>query len=160
GGHLVAVSIYMKYWFPNVPGALWIVAFSLALLYLNTGPVRSFAEFQYWFVMIKVVAVAVFVVLGVVQILRLTGAPAVGLKHLRGDPLPFGYTGVWLACCFVIYAFIGVEVVAVASGEAENPERTIPRALFQMVAGLTAIYLATTAVLVALMPWRDLGVGE
>jgi L-asparagine transporter-like permease len=160
GGHLVAVSIYMKYWFPNVPGALWIVAFSLALLYLNTGPVRSFAEFQYWFVMIKVVAVVVFVVLGVAQILGLAGAPAIGLQNLRGDPLPFGFTGVWLACCFVIYAFIGVEVVAVASGEAENPERTIPRALFQMVVGLTAIYLATTAVLVALMPWRDLGVGE
>jgi L-asparagine transporter-like permease len=160
GGHLVAISIYMKYWFPSVPGALWIVGFSLALLYLNTGPVRSFAEFQYWFVMIKVVAVVVFVVLGIAQILGLTGAPAIGLQNLRADPLPFGFTGVWLACCFVIYAFIGVEVVAVASGEAENPERTIPRALLRMVVGLTAIYLATTAVLVALTPWRELGVGE
>src|SRR5262245_7583706 len=160
GGHLVAVSIYMQYWFPDVPGALWVVGFSLALLYLNTGSVRSFAEFQYWFVMIKVVAVVVFVVLGLAAVLGLTGGAAIGSSNLRGDPLPFGLAGVWLACCFVIYAFIGVEVVAVASGEAENPERTIPRALLRMVLGLTAIYLATTAVLVALMPWKELGVGE
>ncbi len=160
GGHLVAVSIYMQYWFPTVPGVLWVVGFSLALLYLNTGPVRSFAEFQYWFVMVKVVAVVVFVVLGLAAIFGLAGAPAIGALHLQGDLLPFGLSGVWLACCFVIYAFIGVEVVAVASGEAEDPERTIPRALLRMVFGLTAIYLATTAVLVALMPWRELGVGE
>jgi L-asparagine transporter-like permease len=160
GGHLVAVSIYMQYWFPTVPGALWVVGFSLALLYLNSGPVRSFAEFQYWFVMIKVVAVVVFVVLGTAALLGLTGGSAIGTSNLRGDPLPFGFTGVWLACCFVIYAFIGVEVVAVASGEAENPERTIPRALLRMVFALTAIYLATTAVLLALLPWKELGVGE
>ena len=60
----------------------------------------------------------------------------------------------------MIYAFIGVEVVAVASGEAENPERTIPRAFLRMVFGLTAIYLATTVVLIALAPWRELGIGE
>jgi L-asparagine transporter-like permease len=160
GGHLVAVSIYMQYWFPDVPGALWVVGFSLALLYLNSGSVRSFAEFQYWFVMIKVVAVVVFVVLGAAALLGLTGGSAVGTANLRGDPLPFGFTGVWLAGCFVIYAFIGVEVVAVASGEAENPERTIPRALLRMVFALTAIYLATTAVLLALLPWKELGVGE
>jgi len=110
--------------------------------------------------MIKVVAVVVFVVLGLATVLGWTGAPAIGAQNLRGDLVPYGFTGVWLACCFVIYAFIGVEVVAVASGEAENPERTIPRALLRMVVGLTAIYLATTAVLVALMPWRQLGVGE
>jgi L-asparagine transporter-like permease len=160
GGHLVAVSIYMQYWFPAVPGALWAAGFALGLLYLNSGPVRSFAEFQYWFVMIKVVAVVVFVVLGLAAILGLAGSSAIGASNLTEDPLPFGLAGVWLACCFVIYAFIGVEVVAVASGEAENPQHTIPRALLGMVLGLTAIYLATTAVLLALTPWRELGVGE
>src|SRR5262245_66185078 len=78
GGHLVAVSIYMQYWFPAVPGVLWVVGFSIGLLYLNSGPVRSFAEFQYWFVMIKVVAVVVFVVLGTSGILGLAGGPPIG----------------------------------------------------------------------------------
>jgi L-asparagine transporter-like permease len=160
GGHLVAVSIYMQYWFPGVPGALWTVGFSVGLLFLNARPVRSFAEFQYWFVMVKVVAVVVFVVLGLATIFGLTGGAAAGVADLRADPLPFGLGGVWLACCFVIYAFIGVEVVAVASGEAKDPERSIPRAILRMVFGLAAIYLATTLVLLALTPWRQIGTGE
>ncbi len=160
GGHMVAVSIYMQYWLPHVPGALWVVGFSLALVYLNAGPVRSFAEFEYWFVMIKVVAVVVFVVLGLATILGLTGAAAGGAANFRGDLLPLGLSGMWLACCFVIYAFIGVEVVAVASGEAADPEKTIPRALIRMVLGLCAIYLTTTIVLLALMPWKEVGIGE
>ncbi len=160
GGHLVAVSIYMQYWFPTVPGALWTLGFSLGLLFLNASPVRSFAEFQYWFVMVKVVAVVVFVVLGLASILGLTGGGEAGAASFQSDPLPFGLSGVWLACCFVIYAFIGVEVVAVASGEAADPERSIPRAILRMVFGLTAIYLATTLVLLALTPWRQIGIGE
>jgi len=60
----------------------------------------------------------------------------------------------------VIYSFIGVEIVGVTSGEARDPERTIPRAFFRLVAGLSAIYLVTTALLVNLVPWNELGVGE
>jgi len=160
GGHMVAVSIYMQYWFPGVPAALWIVAFAAALVFLNARSVGSFGEFQYWFVMIKVMAVVVFVVLGLATIFGGTGGPSPGTRDLLADFLPFGGSGVWLACCFVIYAFIGTEVIAVSSGEAADPERTIPRAAIQMVVGLSILYLATTAVLVALMPWREIGVGE
>ena len=160
GGHMVAVSIYMQYWFPQVPGAIWTVAFSLALLFVNARAVGSFGEFQYWFVMIKVVAVAVFVVLGLATILGWTGTPAIGLRNVSGDLVPLGWSGVWLSCCFVIYAFIGTEVVAVASGEAADPERSIPRAALLMVVGLSLLYLTTTAVLLALLPWREIGVGE
>ena len=69
-------------------------------------------------------------------------------------------TGVWLGCCFVIYSFIGVEIVAVTSGEAADPARTIPAAMRRMVFGLSAIYIVTIALLVALTPWHQLGVGE
>ena len=52
-------------------------------------------------------------------------------------------TGVWLGCCFVIYSFIGVEIVGVTSGEAADPARTIPAAMRRMVFGLSAIYIVT-----------------
>ena len=74
--------------------------------------------------------------------------------------MPFGITGVWLGCCFVIYSFIGVEIVGVTSGEASDPARTIPAAMRRMVFGLSAIYIVTIALLVALTPWNQLGVGE
>jgi len=65
GGHMVAVSIYMGCWFPAIPGAVWIVAFSVALMYANSRDVATFGRFEYWFAMVKVVAIAIFVVLGV-----------------------------------------------------------------------------------------------
>jgi L-asparagine transporter-like permease len=67
---------------------------------------------------------------------------------------------VWLGCCFVIYSFIGVEIVAVTSGEAADPARTIPVAMRRMAVGLSAIYVVTITLLVALSPWNTLGVGE
>jgi L-asparagine transporter-like permease len=112
--------------------------------------------------MIKVVAVALFVGLAVLVVFGLTGEPALGLRHVTGQGgfMPFGITGVWLGCCFVIYSFIGVEIVGVTSGEASDPARTIPAAMRRMVFGLSAIYIVTIALLVALTPWNQLGVGE
>lgn len=162
GGQLVAASIYMSYWFPEVSGAVWVLAFALALLYVNAGAVGRLGAIEYWLVMIKIVAVLVFIVLAVLVITGATGTPAVGLQHLtaHGGFMPFGLTGVWLGCCFVIYSFIGVEIVAVTSGEAADPARTIPMAMRRMVVGLSAIYIVTITLLVTLTPWNTLGVGE
>jgi L-asparagine transporter-like permease len=162
GGQLVASSIYMTYWFPGVPGAVWVLAFAVGLLYMNSREVGRLGTIEYWLVMIKVVAVLVFIVVAALLIVGATGAPAVGLQHLtaHGGFMPFGLSGVWLGCCFVIYSFIGVEIGAVTSGEASDPARTVPVAMRRMVLGLSAIYIVTITLLVALTPWNTLGVGE
>jgi L-asparagine transporter-like permease len=59
-----------------------------------------------------------------------------------------------------MYSFIGVEIIGVTSGEASNPSSTVPTAMWRMVAGLSAIYIATIALLVTLTPWSEIGVGE
>ncbi|HEV7507127.1 MAG TPA: amino acid permease [Thermoanaerobaculia bacterium] len=162
GGQLVAASIYMHYWFPGVPGAVWVLAFAVLLVYVNSRAVGRLGTVEYWLVMIKVVAVALFVGLAVLIVFGLTGQPAIGLRNVTGQGgfLPFGLKGVWLGCCFVIYSFIGVEIVGVTSGEASNPARTIPVAMRRMVLGLSAIYIITITLLVALRPWQQLGAGE
>lgn len=162
GAQLVAASIYMAYWFPAVPGAVWVLAFAIALLYMNSRAVGRLGAIEYWLVMIKVVAVVVFIVLALLVLFGATATPAAGFSRLtaHGGFLPFGLSGVWLGCCFVIYSFIGTEIVAVTSGEAADPARTIPVAMRRMVLGLSAIYIATITLLVALTPWNSLGVGE
>ena len=162
GAQLVAASIYMAYWFPSVPGALWVLAFSVVLIYVNSRAVGSLGTIESWLVLIKVVAVMLFVGLAVLIVCGLTGEPAIGLRNLTGQRgfMPFGLQGVWLGCCFVIYSFIGVEIVGVTSGEATDPARTIPSAMRRMVLGLSAIYIVTIALLAALKPWNQLGVGE
>ena len=162
GAQLVAASIYMSYWFPQVPGAVWVLAFAVVLLYFNSRAVGQLGAIEYWLVMIKVVAVAVFIVVALLLIWGFTGAPAIGFGNItaHGGFMPFGVKGAWLGCCFVIYSFIGVEIVGVTSGEATDPARTIPAAMRRMVIGLSAIYIVTIALLVALKPWNELGVGE
>jgi len=162
GGHLVATSIYMQYWLPQVPGAVWIVLFSASLLYVNTRTVGTFGSFEYWFAMIKVVAIGLFVVLASAIVAGLAPPAVVTPGGPPAPPgfAPFGLAGIWLGACFTIYAVIGVEIVGVTSGEATDPRRTIPRAFRRLVFLLTAIYLVMTALLLAIVPWSQIGVGE
>ena len=162
GAQLVAASIYMGYWFPGVPGAVWVLAFTVLLIYANSRAVGRLGTLEYWLVMIKVSAIALFIALAVLIVSGGVGSAPAGFTNVtaHGGFAPFGAAGVWLGCCFVIYSFIGVEIVAVTSGEATDPARTIPRAMRRMVFGLSAIYIVTIALLVALTPWNRLGVGE
>lgn len=159
GGHLVAAAVYMRFWFPGVPDAVWVLAFAAVLLYSNSRAVGQLGAIESYLVLIKVVAVALFVVLAVLVLAGATGEPAIGVKHLtaHGGFAPFGLAGVWLGCCFTIYSFIGVEIVGVTSGEAADPARTIPPAMRRMVFGLSAIYLFTITLLAALTPWNQWG---
>src|ERR1041384_4264600 len=158
GGQPVAASIYMGFWFPSVPGAAWVFAFAVMLIYLNSRKVGRLGAIEYWLVMIKVVAVALFIGFGVLlhTLFAGRGDNATGLHGF----MPFGVTGVWLGCGLVIYSFIGVEIVGVTSGEASDPSHTIPRAMRRMVFGLSLIYIVTVTLLVALTPWNQLGIGE
>lgn len=162
GGHMVAVAVYMRYWFPDTPGVVWVASFSVLLVLANAGAVRAYAEAEYWLVMIKVVAVVAFVLLGFGLLAGLTGDAPIGLGNYAGHGgfMPAGLTGIWIASCFALYSFIGVEVVAVTSGEAKDPAVTIPKAMVRMVLGLSAIYLATVIVLVGVIPWNQTGLSE
>ena len=162
GGHMVAIATYMGFWFPNVSDTLWILLFSAALLYINARAVGTFGEFGYWFSMIKVVAIALFVALGILVLAGLVGENPPGLSNYfaHGGFLPKGWWGVWLAACFTFYSFIGIEMAAVASGEVKDPETTIPRTYRTLVFGLSLIYIVTTAVLVGIIPWSSFGVSE
>ena len=162
GAQLVAASIYMGYWFPGVPGAVWVLVFSALLLYINTWAVGRLGTLEYWLVMMKVLALMIFAGLALLVLSGLSGQPAIGLRNLteHGGFMPFGMSGVWLGCCFAIYSFIGVEIIGVTSGEASDPAQTIPRAMRRMVFGLSAIYIVTIILLAALTPWNQMGVGE
>jgi AAT family amino acid transporter len=161
GGHMIAVATYMRFWFPDVPSVVWVLGFAALILYLNSRAVGRLGTIEYWLTMIKVVAVVLFVGLGVLLVVGATGQPAVGLRHLTDDGFaPFGVTGIGLGCCYALYSFVGVEIVGVTSGEATDPARTIPKAARRLVLGLSAIYIVTVTLLTTLVPWRELGADQ
>jgi amino acid transporter, AAT family len=144
-------------WFPGVHGAVWVLGFAVVLLYLNSRAVGRLARVEYWLVLIKVAAVALFVVLAILFVVGATGQPAIGVHNLTDHGFaPFGASGIWFGCCFGIYSFIGVEIVGVTSGEAADPARTIPAAMRRLVLGLSAIYIVTVTLLTVVTPWQQL----
>src|SRR5262249_2116813 len=140
----------------------WVLAFAIALFVANSRAVGQLGIVETWLVFIKLAAVASFVVVASLSVFGVTADRSIGFQHVTGHGgfMPFGVGGVWLACAFVIYSFIGVEIVGVTSGEAADPARSIPKAMRRMVIGLSAIYIVTIALLVALRPWNELGAGE
>jgi L-asparagine transporter-like permease len=159
GGEAVAVGVYMTFWFPGSPVWLWSLGFAVALLFVNSRSVKNFGSFEYWFALIKVVAIIAFIVLGAAAILGI-GRPAIGLHNLVGLPggfMPHGPRGVWMAVIMGIFAFNGIELIAVTSGEAEDPVKVIPAALRGMAFRLFVFYLLALAVIVTFVPWTSIG---
>jgi len=161
GAEVTAVAIYFSFWFPSVPQWVWVVGVSIGLVALNTQQVARFGEFEYWFALIKVLAIVVFIVVGLGLILGLGPHPAVGLSNLtaHGGFLPFGWKGVWLALTLALTSYMGVEIIAVTAGEAERPEETIPRAMRTIVFRLILFYVLAITIMLAMAPWNHAGTG-
>ncbi|CAD6519861.1 GABA permease [Paraburkholderia hiiakae] len=161
GGEAIAVGVYMGLWFPGIPVWMWSIAFGIALVYINCRSVTNFGSFEYWFALIKVVAILGFIVVGLAHVFGIgTGTPAVGLHNLTGLPggfMPHGFSGVWMGVLMAIFSFYGVEIVAVTSGEAQDPSRAIPHALRSMVLRLTLFYILALGIMVAYLPWTEAG---
>ena len=156
GGELIASATYMGYWFPEVPGLVWVVIFSGLLLVVNFWDVGHYGQFEFWFAMIKVVTIAAFVILGAA--LLLTGRAAPQYTN-HGGFFPAGVFAPLLAITFAIYTFGGVEFVAVTSGESRSVKE-VAKAVRMTFLTLTLVYLGAIIVLVGIMPWNQAGVTE
>src|SRR2546423_6491074 len=105
GAEVTAVAIYFGFWFPGVPPWVWVVGMASALIAINTAHVGVFGELEYWFALIKVVAIVAFIAVGLVLVTGIGPRPATGFRYLVEGPggfLPNGWRGVWLALTLVI----------------------------------------------------------
>jgi AAT family amino acid transporter len=162
GAEVTAVAIYFGFWFPGAPQWVWVLAAAAGLVAINTAQVDRFGEFEYWFALVKVVAILAFIAVGVFRVTGIGPWPAVGVRNLTDVPggfLPHGWQGVWLSLTIVITSYMGVEVIAVTSGEAEHPEASIPRAMRSMVLRLIVFYVAAIAAMLMMTPWTEIGRG-
>jgi AAT family amino acid transporter len=156
GAEMVAAAVYMGLWFPSVPAIVWVAVFSAALLLVNLLDVGDYGRFEFWFAMVKVVTIAAFVVLGAALLFTGHVAPQ---YTAQGGFFPLGVLAPFLAMTFAIYAFGGIEFVAVSSGEARSPDE-IAKAVRITFGMLTVLYLGAMAILVGVMPWNRAGVSE
>ena len=159
GTEVTAVALYMHFWFPAPPGWVWILGFSALLITVNALSVGVFGAVEYWFSAIKVTAIVLFIVLGGYLAAR---APAVAAHNYldHGGLLPRGLWGAWVAVIMAIFSYFSIEMIAVAAGEAAQPELAVTRAFRATVVRLALFYLLTLALVLAIVPWPAVGTDE
>ena len=156
GAELTASASYMAYWLPVVRGEIWVIIFSALLLLVNLRSVGSFGRFEFWFSMIKFATIVAFILAGAALLL---GGRVAAQYTAQGGFFPKGPIAPLLAVFWAIYAFGGVEMLAVTTGESSS-SRDIPRAARLTFFLLAGLYLGAITVLVGVMPWNHTGVTE
>lgn len=159
---IVAASIYVRLWVPPAYSLYFGLGFAFLMTVVNLRSVGSFGEFEFWFSLVKVVAIAAFIVIGGAFIVGVFGGRRLGLDNYvgQGGFLPLGLAGVALATVLVIFAYGGTEVIGIAAGESEDPRRDVPRAISGIVVRTIVLYIGSIAVLVGVVPWRQIGLGR
>ena len=153
----------MQYWFPQSPVWLWCLIFCAAIFLLNVVTTRFFAESEFWFSLIKVVTILAFIILGGAAMFGLLpmkdGTPAPFLHNLTASGwLPHGTLPILMTMVAVNFAFSGTELIGIAAGETENPEKVVPLAIRTTVIRLMLFFIGTVFVLAALIPMDQAGI--
>ncbi|WP_035884016.1 amino acid permease [Cupriavidus metallidurans] len=162
GAEVTAIAVYMKYWFPAVPGWYWIVGFSAALIGINATSVKVFGAVEYVFSMLKIAAIVGFILLGAYVVTRAPAESGIGLANYtaHGGFFPKGMWGTWVAVIVSIFSYLSIEMIAVAAGEARDPETAITRAFRATMVRLVFFYLLTLALMLMVVPWTAAGAGD
>jgi L-asparagine transporter-like permease len=105
---------------------------------------------------LKVTAIVAFILLGG----WLVAGTGFSNYTQHGGFFPKGAWGMWVAVIVSIFSYLSIEMIAVAAGEAEDPQRAITKAFRSTVARLVIFYLLTLAIILALVPWSESGKGE
>ena len=157
---LTAIGIYMKFWFPDTAQWVWVAATLLIVGGANLASVRWFGELEFVFTLIKVTAVIGMIVGGAaILAFGLGNSPEVsGISNLweHGGFFPNGIEGMIAAFILVLFAFGGTEIIGVAGSEAEEPEKSIPKAVNTVPARILLFYVGAILVILALNPWQSI----
>ncbi|WHY70991.1 amino acid permease [Fictibacillus enclensis] len=154
---ITAVGVYVKYWFPSIPQWLTALAVVLILLLINMSAVKAFGEIEFWFAIIKIITIIALIVIGIVLIVM--GYESHGTQASfsnlvsHGGFFPNGASGFVLAFQMALFAFVGVELVGVTAGEAENPDTTLPSAINNIPVRILLFYIGSLIVIMSIYPW-------
>lgn len=157
---LTAVGVYVKYWIPGVPQWLPSLVALVVLLVMNLTAVKMFGEMEFWFALIKVVAILFLIGVGIFMIVRgfsTNEGPSTfaNLWNHHGF-FPNGIKGFTLSFQMVVFAFTGIELVGLTAGETENPEKVIPKAINNIPIRIIIFYIGALVVIMGIYPWSSL----
>ncbi|HVI48728.1 MAG TPA: amino acid permease [Chitinophaga sp.] len=164
---LTAIGIYVHFWWPEIP--LWVSSlfFFVAINALNLSSVKVYGEAEFWFSIIKVVAIIAMICFGVYLLISGSGGPQASVANLWNDGgfFPKGllhkdaqgkYEGLFSAIALIMFSFGGLELIGITAAEADKPEKTIPKATNQVIYRILIFYVGALIILFSLSPWKNI----
>ncbi|MBB1151945.1 MULTISPECIES: amino acid permease [Amycolatopsis] len=161
---ITAVAIYVHKWLPDVPQ--WITALIAlgVLMAVNLLSVKLFGELEFWFSVVKVLAIIVFLVtaLGLVFTGANIGGTTAGVHNLtdHGGFFPAGVGIALMTLQAVVFAYSAIEVVGIAAGETKDARKVLPKAINGVVWRIGVFYVGSVLLLAMLLPWPFYNGGE
>ncbi|WP_233855321.1 amino acid permease [Paraburkholderia sp. HD33-4] len=154
---LTAVGKFIQFWWPGIPTWVTVAVFFVLINAVNFINVKIYGEFEFWFALIKIVAVLAMIVVGF-YLLGTTHNPNQSISNLwsHGGFLPHGLSGLGMSFAFIMFAFGGVEMLGFAAAETDEPRKVIPKAINQLVYRVLVFYIGSMVVLLSLTPWNTL----
>ncbi|CAL9414707.1 hypothetical protein SUDANB37_01743 [Streptomyces sp. enrichment culture] len=150
-------------WLPGVPEWSMVALFMLVFCVTNLAAVKNFGEFEFWFAALKVGAIALFLVIGLLAILGLLpGTESPGMENLTGHGgfLPNGTEGLIVGLLASVFAYGGLETVTIAAAESERPVEGVAKAVRTAMWRIAVFYIGSMAVIVTLIPWNSKSLAE
>ena len=160
---MIAAGIIMNNFIPEVSQLWWAVFFGLLVTILNLFHVDKFGESEFWLSLIKIVALAAFSIVAGLICLGLIGDQGyISTKVLLGSGgfAPNGYWSIVLTMVIILVNFQGTEIIGLAAGECEKPEKSIPIAVRNVTWRIIALYIIPISLLISILPWDKAGLDE
>ncbi|WP_371229430.1 amino acid permease [Pseudomonas sp. QE6] len=155
---LTAVGKYIQFWWPDFPTWATAAVFFVLINAINLFNVKAFGETEFWFAIIKVVAIIGMILLGIWLLVSGTGGPQASVSNLwaHGGFFPNGWKGLVMVLAIIMFSFGGLELVGITAAEASEPKKVIPKAINQVIYRILIFYIGALAVLLSLYPWDAL----
>ena len=158
---LTAVAKYINYWWPHIPAWASVLFFFIIITLVNLGNVKFYGESEFWLSIIKVAAVVSMIIFGIFLLFTADANSTASFSNLwtHGGFFPNGFEGLFFMLAFLMFAFGGIELIGMAAAEADNPKKTIPKAINQVVFRILIFYVGSLTILLSLVPWNQLELG-
>lgn len=159
---LIAIASYVEYIAPGAVPA-WVPAVACIVFFVgaNMLTVKMFGEVEFWFALIKIIAIVALIAIGVIFIItgfQTSAGTTTSLSNIWNDGgfFPMGFSGFVAGFQIAIFAFIGVELIGTTAAETKNPERTLPKAINAIPVRVILFYVCALTVIMSVMPWRTI----
>lgn len=129
----------------------------IAMMLTNLFSVRGYGEFEFWFALIKIVAIAAFIVIGGIAVTHLFGFTEGNVANIwtHHGFFPNGLIAVFTIIPTVLFTVTGSEVATIAAAESDKPAENVAYATRTIVFRIIAFYVISIAIILAIVPWDD-----